>query len=62
MFFLCNTIGHIEKFKTLGELKEYIEIRYVEEDDLIGFQKLRISMESNMAVIGVLKSSRLDRG
>jgi hypothetical protein len=31
MFFLCNTLGHIEKFKTIDELKEYIEIRHAEE-------------------------------
>lgn len=31
MFFLCNTLGHIEKFKTIDELKEYIEIRHAED-------------------------------
>ena len=31
MFLLCNTLGHIEKFKTIDELKEYIEIRHAEE-------------------------------
>ncbi|HHT9115387.1 MAG TPA: hypothetical protein ACFYEL_02850 [Candidatus Wunengus californicus] len=31
MFFLCNTLRHIEKFKTIDELKAYIEIRHAEE-------------------------------
>ena len=31
MFFLCNTLGNIEKFKTIDELKEHIEIRHAEE-------------------------------
>jgi len=31
MFFLCNTLSHIEKSKTIDELKEYIEIRHAEE-------------------------------
>jgi len=31
MFFSCNILGHIEKFKTLDELKEYVENRHAEE-------------------------------
>ena len=31
MFFLCNTLGHTERFKTIDELKEYIETGHAEE-------------------------------
>lgn len=31
MFFLCDTMGHTEKFKTIKELKEYVELRHAEE-------------------------------
>lgn len=31
MFFLHDTAGRKERFKTIDELKEYIEIRHAEE-------------------------------
>ena len=31
MFFLHDTTEHIERFKTIDKLKEYIEIRHAEE-------------------------------
>ncbi|MEW6740251.1 MAG: hypothetical protein ACOYU2_10790 [Nitrospirota bacterium] len=31
MFFLCDTMGHTEKFKAIKELKEYVELRHAEE-------------------------------
>lgn len=31
MFFLCNTLGHTERFKTIDKLKEYIETSHAEE-------------------------------
>lgn len=31
MFFIHDTVGHKEKFKTMDELKKYIEIRHAEE-------------------------------
>lgn len=31
MLFLRDTTGHTERFKTLDELKEYIEIRHAED-------------------------------
>ncbi|MBM4064257.1 MAG: hypothetical protein FJ266_01215 [Planctomycetes bacterium] len=31
MFFLYDTKGHKEKFKTMDELRDYVEIRHAEE-------------------------------
>ncbi len=31
MFFLRDTMGHTERFKTIKELKEYVELRHAEE-------------------------------
>jgi hypothetical protein len=31
MFSLCDTMGHTERFETIEDLKEYVELRHAED-------------------------------
>jgi hypothetical protein len=53
MFFLHDTVGRKERFKTLDELKEHIEIRHAEEGGLTGFLKSEMAMGIPMDAVGM---------